>query len=790
MQRKSPSKGGASWVPKGSAADKKEAAEDDGSKDSPILNAPSTGPSYDKLEMLRVFQVQGGQAAAEKALVARSAWISVSEDLAVVERPADGADDGKTPGARKALREQKKAERAARRLGSGLLDESIEEDAAAPILDTPTGATQAMARQVSLQSSMGASAEATAAAYAYNAAMMQYLNSMAYAATPPMAYAGYTTVMLRNIPNRYSRDMLIERLNQSYQGQVDFVYLPIDFNSKCNVGYAFINFRTPAVAGMFVQEFHGKKTKSVLPGFTSAKVCEVSYARVQGRDANMENLRDEKFIEKLNERPEWQPLFYDNAGKEVDFKSILAGKRKGGKTPGGVVPATPPGYMGGYGMASPYGMMYPPATFAMPPPAPAKEPLAALPAVTLSTVLPNAAPETMLMLKDVPSTVTKEKAIELLNKCAKGEYDFLFIPKDSKGEGNRGFIFVNFLRREKADEFTKEYTAKKASEFYGAAADDKDKLCEALPARLGSLEGSIQRSQSSGSKVPEAERAAWGPTLFNDDGSTRPFPRLFSGAGGKAKTAEKTPQEVGEEDGEKKEGDGKGKKGEKGKAKGEGKGKKGEKGEGKGKGKNPYGGYGYPMSPMGMYGGFPGFGVPGAPGTPSAGQAAYMAHAMAMQGAYMQHAAAAASARGGGPGSVLAPLAAAVNPRDGSTKMTNEVKLSLRKQVEFYFSVDNLCKDVYLRQHMDAATGFTPLALIGEFPQVRKYRATPAELIEVMSKSKKLDLDPAKKLIRLKDDVERKRWAQPSKGAPAAAAAEAAAEKPAAESSEAKTTPP
>merc|ERR1719362_1494224 len=53
-----------------------------------------------------------------------------------------------------------------------------------------------------------------------------------------------TTVMLRNIPNKYTRDMLIKRLNMSFEGQFDFLYLPIDFRNKCNVGYCFINFRS------------------------------------------------------------------------------------------------------------------------------------------------------------------------------------------------------------------------------------------------------------------------------------------------------------------------------------------------------------------------------------------------------------------------------------------------------------------------------------------------------------------------------------------------------------------
>merc|ERR1719230_897753 len=134
---------------------------------------------------------------------------------------------------------------------------------------------------------------------------------------------GYTTVMLRNIPNRYTRDMLIERLDKDYKAQFDFLYLPIDFNSKCNVGYAFINFRAPENAQRFFVEFNNVNCKTCLPGFSSQKVCEVSYARVQGRDQNMENLKDEKFMEKLNEKAEWQPLFYDEKGEEVPFEKTL-----------------------------------------------------------------------------------------------------------------------------------------------------------------------------------------------------------------------------------------------------------------------------------------------------------------------------------------------------------------------------------------------------------------------------------------------------------------------------------
>merc|ERR1712176_902633 len=51
-----------------------------------------------------------------------------------------------------------------------------------------------------------------------------------------------TTVMLRNIPNNYCRQMLITMLDShGFAGRYDFLYLPIDFRRKANLGYAFIN---------------------------------------------------------------------------------------------------------------------------------------------------------------------------------------------------------------------------------------------------------------------------------------------------------------------------------------------------------------------------------------------------------------------------------------------------------------------------------------------------------------------------------------------------------------------
>ena len=50
-----------------------------------------------------------------------------------------------------------------------------------------------------------------------------------------------TTLMIRNIPNKYTQDLMLERVDRHFVKQYDFFYLPIDFKNKCNVGYAFIN---------------------------------------------------------------------------------------------------------------------------------------------------------------------------------------------------------------------------------------------------------------------------------------------------------------------------------------------------------------------------------------------------------------------------------------------------------------------------------------------------------------------------------------------------------------------
>ncbi|XP_008811936.2 protein terminal ear1-like [Phoenix dactylifera] len=118
-----------------------------------------------------------------------------------------------------------------------------------------------------------------------------------------------TTVMIKNLPNKFTTEKLMDILDKhclrenekvlSLKGEekacdgvvkladgegattlseFDFLYLPIDFRSGSNLGYAFVNFTSSTAAWKLHDYLHHFEWKC----FGSRKICEVTYARIQG----------------------------------------------------------------------------------------------------------------------------------------------------------------------------------------------------------------------------------------------------------------------------------------------------------------------------------------------------------------------------------------------------------------------------------------------------------------------------------------------------------------------------
>ncbi|KAF4671741.1 hypothetical protein FOL47_001239 [Perkinsus chesapeaki] len=142
-----------------------------------------------------------------------------------------------------------------------------------------------------------------------------------------------TTVMLRNIPNKYTQKILLNAIDgRGFEGTYDFFYLPIDFRNRCNLGYAFLNFTSHESAVAFTRSFNGYS----LPAFKSTKVCEVCWARVQGLEANVDHYRNSP----VNEMPhnEYKPMLFVE-GHPVEFPRPLS--EGGDQRPPLVVHQTP-----------------------------------------------------------------------------------------------------------------------------------------------------------------------------------------------------------------------------------------------------------------------------------------------------------------------------------------------------------------------------------------------------------------------------------------------------------------
>ncbi|KAL2494623.1 Protein MEI2-like 5 [Forsythia ovata] len=125
-----------------------------------------------------------------------------------------------------------------------------------------------------------------------------------------------TTLMIKNIPNKYTAKMLLATIDEHHKGAYDFLYLPIDFKNKCNVGYAFINMFSPSQIISFYEAFNGKKWEK----FNSEKVACLAYARIQGTAALVAHFQNSSL---MNEDKRCRPILFHLESSESGNQQMI-----------------------------------------------------------------------------------------------------------------------------------------------------------------------------------------------------------------------------------------------------------------------------------------------------------------------------------------------------------------------------------------------------------------------------------------------------------------------------------
>mmetsp|Transcript_30531 Transcript_30531/g.83867 ORF Transcript_30531/g.83867 Transcript_30531/m.83867 type:complete len:446 (+) Transcript_30531:40-1377(+) len=139
-----------------------------------------------------------------------------------------------------------------------------------------------------------------------------------------------TTIMLRNLPNDYTRQIVLDMLDKfGFEGQYDFVYVPRDFARTAGLGYAFVNMSSHEVAMEVMTKFTGFNDW----GLQSSKVCEVAWGHpLQGYDAHVARYRDSPLMHP-DIPDDYKPVIFVD-GKRADFpaptKKLRRPRMKGG----------------------------------------------------------------------------------------------------------------------------------------------------------------------------------------------------------------------------------------------------------------------------------------------------------------------------------------------------------------------------------------------------------------------------------------------------------------------------
>ncbi|KZV53359.1 hypothetical protein F511_06501 [Dorcoceras hygrometricum] len=151
-----------------------------------------------------------------------------------------------------------------------------------------------------------------------------------------------TTVMLKNIPYDCPREYLLELLDrfcaecrtestssqpeEQINASYDFVYLPIDFQTRKGRGFAFFNFTSSAAAWKFFDTFDSTEWDP-LKWNRWPKKMEIARAKIQGKQALITHFSNSNFE---CETDDFLPVYFSPArdGSGHHFEMTSVGRRR------------------------------------------------------------------------------------------------------------------------------------------------------------------------------------------------------------------------------------------------------------------------------------------------------------------------------------------------------------------------------------------------------------------------------------------------------------------------------
>jgi len=125
---------------------------------------------------------------------------------------------------------------------------------------------------------------------------------------------GATTLMVRNVPARYTKEMLLQEW--PVDGTFDFFYLPFCFKRMRSAGYLFLNFTSSAAASAFQSQWHGQSLRQQV----SPAKLSIGAAEVQGLEENVWHLINCRINRIKN--PKYLPSVFDGL-REVVFSEYV-----------------------------------------------------------------------------------------------------------------------------------------------------------------------------------------------------------------------------------------------------------------------------------------------------------------------------------------------------------------------------------------------------------------------------------------------------------------------------------